>query len=80
MGRRFAEYGATWRQRNNGGARQSVHGQMKCSPAADRYFNVEIERPRIANIEAWYRRLQDRPAYRQHVMVPFDDLYGRLDY
>lgn len=45
-----------------------------------RYFNIDIERPRVPNVEAWYRRLEERPAYRQHVMVPFEDLYGRLDF
>jgi glutathione S-transferase len=45
-----------------------------------RYFNLEIERPRLPNVEAWYRRLQDRPAYRAHVMVPFEELRGRLDF
>jgi len=43
-----------------------------------RYFNLEIERPRLPNVEAWYRRLQERPAYRAHVMVPFEELRGRL--
>jgi glutathione S-transferase len=45
-----------------------------------RYFNLEIDRPSIPNVEAWYGRLQERPAYRQHVMVPFQELFGRLDY
>lgn len=45
-----------------------------------RYFNLEIARPSISNVEAWYRRLQDRPAYRSHVMVPFGELRGRLAY
>jgi glutathione S-transferase len=45
-----------------------------------RYFEIDIERPNVPNVEAWYRRLQERPAYREHVMVPFDELYGRLDY
>jgi glutathione S-transferase len=45
-----------------------------------RYFNLEIERPSIPNVEAWYRRLQDRAAYRTHVMVPFGELRGRLEY
>jgi glutathione S-transferase len=45
-----------------------------------RYFELDIERPRIANVESWYGRLQQRPAYRQHVMVPFGELKGRLDY
>ena len=45
-----------------------------------RYFGIDIERPSVPNVEAWYRRLQERPAYREHVMVPFGELYGRLDY
>ncbi len=43
-----------------------------------RYFELEIERPPIANVEAYYERLQERPAYRDNVMVPFDELFGRL--
>ena len=45
-----------------------------------RYFNLEIERPSVPNLHAWYHRLQERPAYRAHVMVPFSDLRGRLEY
>jgi glutathione S-transferase len=36
-----------------------------------RYFNLEIERPRLANVTAWYQRLADRKAYQEHVMVDF---------
>jgi glutathione S-transferase len=45
-----------------------------------RYFGLEIARPSIPNVEAWYQRLQQRAAYRAHVMVPFGELYGRLEY
>ncbi|HEX4555843.1 MAG TPA: glutathione S-transferase family protein [Xanthobacteraceae bacterium] len=45
-----------------------------------RYFKLDIERPSVRNVEAWYRRLQERPAYREGVMVPFRELRGRLDY
>jgi glutathione S-transferase len=45
-----------------------------------RYFELEIERPSVPNVQAWYRRLQERHAYREHVMVPFGELHGRLDY
>jgi glutathione S-transferase len=45
-----------------------------------RYFNLDIERPSVPNVERWYRRLQDRRPYGAHVMVPFDELRGRLDY
>jgi glutathione S-transferase len=45
-----------------------------------RYFELEIDRPAVPHVEAWYRRLQQRAAYREHVMIPFGDLRGRLDY
>lgn len=45
-----------------------------------RYFGLDIERPPVPNVEAWYRRLQARPAYRAHVMLPFEELRGRLAY
>jgi glutathione S-transferase len=44
-----------------------------------RYFELEIERPSVPNVEAWYRRLCERDAYREHVMIPFGELRGRLD-
>ena len=45
-----------------------------------RYFELDIDRPSLPHVEAWYARLAKRPAYRNHVMIPFDDLKGRLDY
>ncbi len=45
-----------------------------------RYFELDIERPAVPNVEAWYQRLQERPAYRTHVMLPFEELRGRLAY
>ena len=44
-----------------------------------RYFELDIPRPSLPNVEAWYRRLQSRPAFREHVMVPFGELFGRLE-
>jgi len=41
-----------------------------------RYYELEIERPHVPKVEAWYKRLQERAAYRTHVMVRFDDLKG----
>ncbi|MDP2125569.1 MAG: glutathione S-transferase [Parvibaculum sp.] len=43
-----------------------------------RYYGLDIARPYAPHVEAWYARLRDRPAYAAHVMVPFDDLKGRL--
>lgn len=45
-----------------------------------RYFSLDIPRPHIPHVEAWYQRLQEREAYRQHVMIPFEELFGRLEY
>jgi glutathione S-transferase len=45
-----------------------------------RHFELDIERPELPNVSAWYRRLQQRPSYREHVMLPFGELKGRLAY
>lgn len=39
-----------------------------------RYFTVGIERPSHPLVEAYYERLCQRPAYREHVMVSYADL------
>jgi glutathione S-transferase len=42
-----------------------------------RYFELDIERPPIPKVRTWYQSLQQRSAYREHVMVSFEDLRGR---
>jgi glutathione S-transferase len=39
-----------------------------------RYFTLDIERPPLPRLQAWYERLQMRDAYREHVMVPYESL------
>ena len=36
-----------------------------------RYFTMDIDRPPLPRIEAYYARLTERPAYQKHVMIPF---------
>ncbi len=36
-----------------------------------RYYNLPVQRPSLPNVESWYDRLCQRPAYQQHVMIPF---------
>ena len=36
-----------------------------------RYMTLPIERPEMPNLEAWYARLTERPAYRKHVMIEY---------
>ncbi len=35
-----------------------------------RWYTLPLERPPLKNLEAWYGRLQERAAYRDHVMLP----------
>lgn len=39
-----------------------------------RYFDIDIERRERPVLRAYYERLAERPAYREHVMVPYDEL------
>lgn len=43
-----------------------------------RYFELELDRPDLPRLAAWYGRLKARAPYREHVMVPFGELKGRL--
>jgi glutathione S-transferase len=45
-----------------------------------RYFEMGVEVPRHSHIAQWYARLSDRVAYKAHVMVPFEELRGRLEF
>ncbi len=45
-----------------------------------RYFEMEIDRPEVPHVRAWYERLASRPAYRAQIMRPFGELVGRQDY
>lgn len=46
-------------------------GDIPLGCATWRYYNLQIERPDLPNLQAWYDRLAERPAYQQHVMFPF---------
>jgi glutathione S-transferase len=39
-----------------------------------RYFDIEIERATFPALKAYYDRLVNRPAYRTHVMISYDEL------
>lgn len=39
-----------------------------------RYFTLDFARADTPNLAAYYERLQQRPAYREHVMVSYDSL------
>ncbi|HLQ01163.1 MAG TPA: glutathione S-transferase [Burkholderiales bacterium] len=35
-----------------------------------RWYALEVKRPKLEKVEAYYQRLQQRPAYKKHVMLP----------
>ena len=43
-----------------------------------RYYELDTDRPAAPNVEAWYARLRQRPAFRKNVMRSFDELKGKL--
>jgi glutathione S-transferase len=45
-------------------------GDIPAGCAVYRWYNLPIERPKFANVEAWYERLKTREPYRTHVMLP----------
>jgi glutathione S-transferase len=53
---------------------------IACGVHLYRYYTMGTEYPRLPNIEAWYSRLQERPAYREHVMISYEELRGRLTF
>lgn len=55
-------------------------GDIPAGAQLYRYYELEIDRPDLPNVEAWYMRLQERESYRTHVMVPFGELKGKLSF
>ena len=39
-----------------------------------RYYDIDITRPNLPALRAYYDRLTERPAYRTHVMISYDAL------
>lgn len=45
-------------------------GDIPLGCAFWRYTNLDIDRPSLPNLQIWFGRLKQRPAYRRHVMLP----------
>jgi len=46
-------------------------GDVPLGPMVYRYLAMDVERPSLPNVQAWYERLAERPAFQRHVMIPF---------
>jgi glutathione S-transferase len=62
------------------GADHFTVGDIPAGATLYRYLSLDVGRPDIPHVESWYGRLAERAAYREHVMIPFEELCGRLDY
>lgn len=47
-------------------------GDIPVGPQAFRWFELVEDRPSMPNLEAWYQRLTERPAYRKNCMNPLE--------
>lgn len=45
-------------------------GDIPLGATMYKFFNLDIKRPELPNIEAWYARLCERPAFQTHAMIP----------
>lgn len=45
-------------------------GDIPLAAAAQRWFNLPIERPSFPAVEAWYGRIRERPAFRELIDLP----------
>lgn len=56
---------------------QLTYGDIPVATQFYRYFTLDIARPPLPRVEAWYQRLSERPAYVKQVMVPYEDLKAK---
>lgn len=66
----FAVLDAHLKGRDYVGGSSPSTGDIPLGAAAYRWFELEIRRPSMPSLEAWYERLRGRPAYRANVMLP----------
>ena len=49
---------------------------IACGHILHRYHSLDWPRPKLENLTKYYERLQERPAYRNHAMVSYEELRG----
>jgi glutathione S-transferase len=51
-------------------AQQFSMGDIVVGVTVYRWYALDVKRPRLANLQAYHARLQQRPAFKKHVMLP----------
>ena len=49
-------------------------GDIPVGALCYRYYSIDIARPALPNVEAWYERLQERAAFRDIIMTSYESL------
>ena len=77
IGEAAAELGRLYRQldahlagRDFVAGRDFSMGDIPLGTMTYRFFAMEIERPHLPNLKRWHDRLMERPAFREHVVMP----------
>ena len=52
------------------GGQHFTMGDIPVGCFVHRWFALDVERPDLRNLKAWYERLKARPAYAKHIMIP----------
>lgn len=51
---------------------QLTMGDIPLGPQVHRWMMLVEDRPSMPNLDAWYQRLTERPAYQKHCMIPLE--------
>ena len=71
---RVAELHRLWDTGKSASEIGKILGVSKNSVVGKAHRLKLTARPSLPNLEAYYARMQERPAYREHVMVSYEDL------
>ena len=52
------------------GGKQFTMGDIPMGVAAFRWFNLPLNRPQLKNLETWFGRVSERPAFKAHCAAP----------
>ena len=55
-----------------------TYGDIAAGALLYRWYTMDIDRPPLANVDAWYERLKARPAYAKGVCVNYDILKNTI--
>lgn len=60
------------------GGERLTYADIVVGASMFRWTTMDIERPALANLDAWHRRLEARPAFVEGVCVSYEEMVGKL--